>query len=214
MVLLERPLHARESLEGTTSCSKRCQTSLPLSTWPSSSLPSCLCGVVVWRSEMKSCVHFLRRCLLMPAVPLHVAQCTAAHKPMSHSLNTITTITTTESSSCLRRPSLGCLPGASPLHRLFSLRVRGCMRLSLQLVLLVVTIVASIVPSAAAFRIDSMISKFIGKHLPDYTYSVPGKKLLEPPPPFLPDGSALLLLLPRASTIPHPPTRIQPHSIA
>lgn len=48
--------------------------------------------------------------------------------------------------------------------------------------LLVVTIVASLVPTATAFRIDSMISKFIGKHLPDYTYSVPGKLLLEPPP--------------------------------
>lgn len=44
-----------------------------------------------------------------------------------------------------------------------------------QLVLLVVALVSSFVPTAAAFRIDSMISKFIGKHLPDYTYSIPGQ---------------------------------------
>lgn len=50
--------------------------------------------------------------------------------------------------------------------------------LFLQLVILVVTTFTSFVPTARAFRIDSMISKFIGKNLPDYTYSVPGKCLL------------------------------------
>lgn len=51
---------------------------------------------------------------------------------------------------------------------------------SLQLVLLVVALFTSFVPTATAFRIDNMISKFIGKHLPDYTYSIPGEYALSP----------------------------------
>jgi hypothetical protein len=73
---------------------------------------------------------------------------------------------------------LCCLPRrllASQERPRFIARPHCCMRLVL------VILVASLVSTATAFRIDSMISKFIGKHLPDYTYSVPGKKLLEPP---------------------------------
>lgn len=48
------------------------------------------------------------------------------------------------------------------------------MRLVQYLVLLLLAIITSFIPAVTAFRIDVMISKFIGKHLPDYTYSVPG----------------------------------------
>ncbi len=45
----------------------------------------------------------------------------------------------------------------------------------MRLVFLLLTVVIAVLPSSThAFRLDSMASKFVGKLLPEYTYSVPG----------------------------------------